>query len=139
MAMHPKKSPQASILNIASTNAYQPEPGLGVYAASKSFVLSFSKPLAYELRMKVISVTCVSPGSTDTGFVDRADMSAKTRNPARRFNMDPETVARLAVKAMFKRKTEVVTGAMNKFGRFLTYLLPKKFIEKKLAEIYDVD
>jgi uncharacterized protein len=37
------------ILNVASTAAFQPGPGMAVYFASKSYVLSFSEALSEEL------------------------------------------------------------------------------------------
>ncbi len=133
-----KKIPQAYILNIASTTAYQSVPGLALYAASKSFVLSYSRTLTYELRKTTVSVTCVSPGSTDTDFVNRANMSKNTRKAADKFNMTPEAVAAIAVKAMLHKRTEVITGAVNKLGAFLVWLLPKKFVEAQVAAIYDI-
>ena len=59
------------ILNVASTAAYQAVPSLTVYAASKAFLLSFSRGLRYELKDSGISVTCLSPGATTTDFGNR--------------------------------------------------------------------
>jgi uncharacterized protein len=133
-----KKLQQAYILNIASTTAYQPVPGNNLYAASKSFVLSFSRSLAYEFRKTTVSVTCVSPGSTDTDFVHRANITGKALKTADKFNMTAEAVAKIAVKAMFDKKTEVIAGGINKLGAFLAWLLPKKFTEKNIANIYEL-
>src|SRR4029077_15290794 len=44
-----KQQERSYILNIASSAAYQAVPYLSTYAASKSFVLSFSRALTYEL------------------------------------------------------------------------------------------
>jgi uncharacterized protein len=131
-----KKLPQAYILNIASTTAYQSVPGFALYAASKAFCLSFSRSVAYELRKTSVSVTCVSPGSTDTDFAHRAEVSSKALKAADKFNMTPEAVAKIAVNAMYNKKTEVITGALNKIGAFLSWMLPKKFIESNLYSIY---
>ena len=133
-----KKLPQAYILNIASSTAYQAVPGLILYAASKTFVLSFSRTLHYELRKTSVSVTVSSPGATDTDFVNRANMRGKTLIIAERFNMTPESVARITVRAMLHKRTEVITGAVNKFGAFLAWILPKKFVEHKIAGIYQM-
>lgn len=133
-----KKLPQAYILNIASSTAYQSVPGLSLYAASKAFVLSFSRALTYELRKTTVSVTCSSPGATDTDFVNRANMQKKTLKVAARFNMTPEAVARITIKALFNKRTEVITGGINKFGAFLSWILPKKLTEHSLAGIYQV-
>ena len=134
-----KEQPQANILNIASSAAYQAVPGLSVYAASKAFVLNFSRGLRYELRNTRVSVTAVSPGSTDTGFAHRANVGPKALKTAEKVNMTPEAVARLAVHAMFARKTELITGVINKLGAFFAWLLPKKLVEKASAGIYDLD
>lgn len=130
---------QAYILNIASTAAYQAVPGLSVYAASKAFVLNFSRGLHYELRNTSISVTAVSPGSTDTEFAHRAKVGDKARKTAEKVNMTPQAVAKLAVNAMFARKTELITGVINKLGAFFAWLLPKKLVEKASAGIYELD
>src|SRR5690606_32966863 len=84
-----KKQPQAYILNIASTAAYQAVPLLTLYAASKSFVLSFSRGLAQELRGTNVSVTCISPGPTDTNFIVRANVGEKGLKTAEKVNMTP--------------------------------------------------
>jgi short-subunit dehydrogenase len=129
--------PKGYIMNIGSTASYQSIPGLNVYAASKSFILSFSRGLKHELKGTGISVTVVSPGATDTNFVDRAKVkSQKAIQLAKATNMHPDVVAKLAVDAMLSEKTEVITGVLNKLGVFLSWLLPKKFIEKNIASIY---
>lgn len=131
-----KQQPKSYILNIASSAAYQATPFLGIYAASKSFVVLFSRALHVELKKSNVSVTCVSPGSTDTAFVDRARVGQKGRDLARKVNMTPGQVARLAVEAMYKGKTEVITGFINKLGAFVAWLLPKKLVENSAAKIY---
>ena len=45
-----------------------PQPGFSVYAATKSFVLSFSKALRAELKERQIYVTAVCPGPVKTEF-----------------------------------------------------------------------
>ncbi len=132
-----KKLPQAYILNIASTAAYQSVPGLSIYAASKSFIQNFSRSLAYELHKTTVSVTCISPGSTDTDFVKRANVGRKALKAAAKFNMTPNSVAKIAVHAMFNKKTEIITGTINKLGAFLAWLLPKKIIESNISKIYE--
>ncbi len=134
-----KKQPQSYIMNIASGAAYQSVPGLTVYAASKAFMLSFSRGLSYELKQTSVSVTAVSPGATETDFPNRAKVdSPKAKKMAERFNMQPGEVARMAVDGMFAKKTEVVTGFVNKLAVFFAWLLPKSILEKSAASIYDL-
>lgn len=128
--------PQAYILNTASSAAYQSVPGLSLYAATKAFVLSFSRGLHQELRYKNVSVTCVSPGATDTDFVVRAQLGPKGLKAASQVNMTPEAVAKIAVKAMFNKKPEVITGTVNKLGAFLSWLLPKALVERTAMKVY---
>jgi uncharacterized protein len=131
-----KRQPRAYIMNIASSAAYQAVPFLSLYAASKSFVLQFSRGLKHELTGSGVTVTCVNPGATDTDFVSRAQVGKKGQDLAKKFNMRPDQVAKTAVDAMFRGKLEVITGALNKLGAVLAWLLPKNTIEKASAKIY---
>lgn len=127
-----KKQPKAYIMNVASTAAYQAVPTLATYAASKAFVVLFTRGLRRELKDSNISVTCVSPGATSTNFIDRAGMEAM-KERAEKFSMAPEAVAAIAVNGMLKGKAEVLPGFTNWFSVQLTYFVPK-FIPEKIAE-----
>lgn len=131
-----KQQPKGFILNIASSAAYQAVPYLSLYAATKAFVLQFSRALRHELSSTSVSVTCISPGATDTDFVNRANVGAKALKAANQFNMSPQAVAKIAVESMFSGRAEVITGFVNKVGAFLSWLLPKKLLEKSVAKIY---
>lgn len=62
------------ILEICSSSAFQPLPGLNVYAATKAFVLSYSRGLRWELFGRGIKVTAVCPyWIKDTEFIDVAE------------------------------------------------------------------
>ncbi|NCI46410.1 SDR family NAD(P)-dependent oxidoreductase [Sediminibacterium soli] len=135
-----KQQPQAYLLNIVSSAAYQAVPGLAAYSASKAFMLNFTRGLRFELRNTNISVTAVSPGATDTGFANRAQIvNEKAVKAAERFNMTPRKVARLSVDAMYARKAEVITGFVNKLAAFFVWLLPKSVSEKTAAGLYGLD
>lgn len=131
-----QKQKKAYILNIASTAAYQSVPYLSVYAASKAAVLSFSRGLKQELSRSSISVSCVSPGSTDTYFADRAEMGPSIKKIAARFNMSPEKVAAIAINGLFKHKAEIIPGNTNKLNAFIPRLFPKSWVEKIAGNIY---
>mgnify|MGYP000281726998 CR=1 FL=1 len=66
------KHAPACILNVSSLASTLPMPDLAVYAASKSFVSSFSEALAIELQPHQIQVTYVCPGPTPTQFSQTA-------------------------------------------------------------------
>lgn len=66
------------ILEICSTAGFQPLPGLGVYAASKAFLLRYSRALRWELFPRGIHTTAVCPyWIKDTEFISTA---RKTQN-----------------------------------------------------------
>ncbi|MCH5600834.1 SDR family NAD(P)-dependent oxidoreductase [Niabella ginsengisoli] len=127
---------QSYLLNVGSTTCYQSVPYLSVYAASKAFVMSFTRSLRYELKASSVSVSCLVPGATDTAFVTRAGMAAYTLKTAERFNMSPQTVAKVAVKGMFKSKAEIIPGFSNKLNAYLTRWVPKILVERIAANIY---
>jgi len=128
---------QAYILNISSTAAYQAVPTLAVYSATKAFVLSFTRALRFELAQTPISVTCFSPGPVDTGFAARAGLDPFNKM-AQKFNMQPDEVAKIALKAMFSKKSEVIPGFTNIISVYANRILPKAFIEKTAAGIYKI-
>ena len=65
------------VLNIASTAGFQPVPYFSVYAATKSFVISFSEGLHEEYKAAGVQVCCLCPGPVDTEFQKVAGMSPR--------------------------------------------------------------
>jgi hypothetical protein len=61
-----------SIVNIASVLALAPEVSLGVYSATKAFVLTLSQSLQTELGPRGLYVQAVLPGATRTAIWERA-------------------------------------------------------------------
>jgi uncharacterized protein len=132
-----KKENQAFILNVSSTAAYQAVPTLALYAASKAFVLSFSRALRYELKDTNISVSCLCPGPTDTNFVHRAGMDA-IADLAAKFTMPANDVAKIGLKGMFRKKAEIVPGFLNRISSFGARHLGKAMIERITAGLYKI-
>lgn len=132
-----KAQRQSYILNVASTAAYQPVPTLALYAASKAFILSYSRAIRYELKDTPVSVSCLCPGPTDTGFVARAGMDA-IAHIAEKFNMSPQKVARIGLNGMFNKKAEIITGFLNKVMAFGSRHFSKALVEKVSAGLYKV-
>jgi len=129
-----KKQEKSYILNVASTAAFQSMPFMGVYAATKAFVLSFSRALRYELKASGISVSCLCPGPVKTAFWERAN--APSVDLIEKISKDPEEIARVAVRGMFAGKSEVFVGGINRLGAFSNRLLPKNLIEKVAAGLF---
>jgi len=130
-----KNKTTAYILNTSSTASFQAVPTLSVYAATKAFVLTFSRGLKIELEKTPVKVSCLIPGATDTGFMDRANMET-LKEFAKKFEMSPDEVAKIAVADMFKGKLEIIPGISNIVSAIGTKLLPKKWSDTIAAGIY---
>ena len=131
-----KSQSRAYILNVASTAAYQAVPTLSLYAASKSFVLLFTRGIKLELQGSGVSVSCLCPGPTSTDFVTRAGMSAAIQKKSDTFSMSAEAVAKIGIKGMYKGKVEIIPGLLNKIIVVATVLLPKWVTEKIANDLY---
>ena len=103
------------IIQMASVAAFQPLPDMNIYAASKAFVLSFSRALGRELKRRGIMVTAVCPGWTRTEFFTVAQ---STEHPESVRNFPgmarPADVVRKALGDSVKGKAVSVYGFHNK-------------------------
>lgn len=110
------------ILNTASVAGYQPAATMGVYHATKAFVLSLSEATATELKETGVTLTALCPGPVDTDFFTRADIVEATAFQKGNL-MAPQEVAEAAYKGLMSGEREVIPGGINKalvFGRRLT-------------------
>ncbi len=115
---------QGQILNVASTAAFQPVPNFAVYGATKSFLLSFTEALHYELKDTNVSVSALCPGPTSTGFEQAAEMG-----DSKLFKsgvMDAKSVAQIGYKALQKNKMTVVPGFKNKVLTIASNMTPSR-------------
>jgi short-subunit dehydrogenase len=113
------------ILNVASTAGFQAGPLMAVYYASKAYVISFSEAIANELKGSGVTVTCLCPGPTDTGFQDRAGV-ANSRLFKQFGPMSAKAVARDGYRAMMKGKTLTISGFKNRVLAETTRIAPRK-------------
>lgn len=125
-----KEVPYAHILNMASTAAYQSVPYFSVFAASKAFVLSFSRSLRIELKKKKVNVSCVCPGPTQSEFWNRAGFE---KFSAIGFKMKPEEVAEAAIKGMISKKALIVPGFSNRIGTYFSKHMPAGWAARIIA------
>jgi short-subunit dehydrogenase len=124
-----KKRRKGYILNVASTAAYQPAPYFAAYAATKSYVLSFSEALAKEMEELQVVVTCLSPGATSTNFFNYAGVGDKKKGlMANSSRMQSRDVAMIGVNALFSKKLSVISGLKNSFLAFTN-----RFVSRKMA------
>lgn len=107
------------IIQLASSAAFLPQPGFAVYAATKSYVLSFSRALGEELRKKGIYVTSVCPGPVDTPFFDIAEQNGSTLSVKKYTMVQPEQVVTKALKdSYYKHAKSVYSIPIRAFELF---------------------
>ena len=114
-----------AILNVGSASALQPLPNYGLYAATKSFVVSFTAALWAECREQGVRVVAVCPGAVDAG-----DPVTTTDSPAprRRFRrkITREQVVTVALDALGHDRPVVIAGGPPAVARMALGLLPRR-------------
>ncbi|MEE8808700.1 MAG: SDR family oxidoreductase [Lactimicrobium sp.] len=112
-----------TIINLSSTGAFQPGPYIASYYASKSFVLSYSRAMAVEMKPYGVHVCCVCPGPVDTAFYQKSGgrMSA--------YHTSAEHVADV-IMHRYQKRTVVVIGSLNQFLCILPSGVKMKFLAK---------
>lgn len=114
------------IVNIASNSAFQPAPGLAVYAATKAFVKHYSEAIGAELKAagSPVRVLTVCPAAVkDTAFKTAAEM-AHVRTFDSIATTTAAEVARDIVRGLETGKDFVLTGAAMRRSYWLMKVLP---------------
>lgn len=121
-----------AILNVASTAAFQPGPGMAVYFATKAYVLSFTEALHEELRRSGIKVSALCPGPTATEFGEVAGF----RRPIPKIAIaDSQSVVRAGLRGLDRNKAVVIPGMLNKLSGQGHRLLSRSAVRKIAAAI----
>jgi uncharacterized protein len=127
------KRKSGSILNVASTAAFQPGPNMAVYFATKAFVLSFTEALHEELKPHGVRVTCLCPGPTRTEFGEVAGFGGNGMFD--RMAMKADEVVEAGLKALDVNRAVVVAGWINKIGAASTRFAPRAVVRKIAGSI----
>lgn len=122
----PYMGKSSHIIQICSGSAFLPQPGFASYAASKSYVLSFSRALRQELKSREIYVTAVCPGPVKTEFFEAAGSEV---HPSKKvFMAESKMVVEKAMKDAKARKELSIYGWSMKFVYLAGKVLPTKFV-----------
>ena len=117
------------IINTSSIASFSPTPNFASYAATKSYVMSFSRALREELRKKKINVTAICPGPMKTEFLKAAGID---NGESRLFESlpycDPYKTAYNAIKAAKKGKAVYTPRFLYKFFRALGKVAPHSIV-----------
>ncbi len=113
------------IINIASLGALQGVPGLGLYSATKAFVVTLSEALYGELKGKGVKVVAVCPGFINTGFFERAGHNrANLRLPI----SETGVVVKAAMKGLKKNSVRVYPTLIDRVLVFSQRLVSRKIV-----------
>jgi len=129
------KQKHGRILNVSSVSGFAPLPLMSVYAASKSFVLSFSEALSEELRDTGVSVTCLCPGPTKTNFAHSARLDPN--NHIARTRVSPQAVAKYGQRAMMAGTPVAVPKIGNRLLTSVVYRLLPRFLVRRIVRHYN--
>lgn len=121
----PYMDTESRILNISSASAFQPNPYINLYAASKVFLRNYSRALNVELRGSGISVTAVCPGWVDTELIPREINGKKVMYPGM---VSAKSVVAKALKDAEKRRDMSVCSLYVRCQHVIVKLLPQKLV-----------
>lgn len=116
----------ACVLNVASASAFQPNPYIALYSASKSYLLSFTRSLNVELP----DVRCVAvcPGWVDTQMLPRGTGDSKARYPGM---VSPARVVKAALRDAKRGRDVSVCSPLFQYLRLYSKLMPHRLVMKQ--------
>lgn len=126
------KKNKGYILNVASSAGFLPGgPLMATYYATKSYVVSLTEAVHYELKKKKsnVSISCLCPGPVKTNFNTRANVQFKMKG------MESMDVAKYAIDEMFKKRMLIIPGFKMKCVKFFSHFLSDKSLLRKTYRI----
>lgn len=123
----PYMSAGSRILNISSASAFQPNPYINLYAASKAFERSYSRALNVELKGTGIIATAVCPGWVDTELLEKERNGKQIKFPG---IVTADRVVTQALKDAKKGRDMSVCSLYVKCQHAWVKLLPQKWVMK---------
>lgn len=115
------------IINMASQSAFQPDPYINLYAASKAFSSSYSRALNVELEKQGIKVIVVCPGWIKTDLLETERNGVKVEFP---HLAEASKVVTKAIRDAKKGKDISVYGGYVNWQRFLVKIFPHQLVMK---------
>lgn len=130
----PYMARNSRIINVASVAAFFPQPGFAEYAATKSYVFSFSRALNAELQSRGIHVMALCPGPSSTNFFNVAEEHSKTPWYKKHFMSDPKKVVDKAIRDSINKCDTSVYGIWMKLLRIVSRIVPHKIVVKFIKQ-----
>lgn len=122
------------VINVASTAAFQPTPGMAVYGATKAFVLSFTEALWQETKSTGVRVFAICPGATETEFFARTGEEFLTSG-----RQTSQQVVDTAMAAIDRSTPTVISGLRNALMANGYRIAPRRLLLKVSQSIMKAD
>ena len=126
---------RGAIVNVSSIAAFQPVPYMGVYAATKAFILSFTEALSHEIRGSGVYLQALCPGPTATEFLEVSKTHSGllvTRMPM----LSAEEVVKASLDGLDRGKLRVIPGLANRLLPQLLRVSPVAFTRAVTAQLF---
>lgn len=120
----------SNIIILASASAFLPQKEFAIYAASKAYILYFSRALNAELKNKGVCVTAVCPGPVDTEFLNKCNDGRKEKLLKKLVKVKPEPVVKKALIDAKAGKDISVYGIPMKLVHIASKILPSSLMLK---------
>ena len=123
----------SKLIQLCSSSAFLPQPEFASYAASKAYVLSFSRALRQEVKGKGVTVTAVCPGPVNTEFFEAA--GSEIAPAKKRFLVESKDVVQKAMKDAKAGKELSVYGFSMKLVHMAGKVLPTRMVLSIMSQM----
>lgn len=115
---------QGAIITVASVAGFFPIPYMTGYAATKAFLIAFSKGLARETQGQGVTIQVCCPGFTDTDFHQSAGHQPKQVF----FAQSARQVVQTSLQALQSKRTLVTIGWQGRLALWISKIIPRSII-----------
>ncbi|GAC1405920.1 MAG: SDR family oxidoreductase [Mycobacterium sp.] len=126
-----------AILNVSSAVAFLPVAGQAGYSASKSFVMTYTRCLAEELRGTGVVATALCPGPVDTKFTTTAGFGADDTAMMPPFMWETANdVATFGIDSLDEGRTVAVPGLPTRVATYFGRSIPDRLLIPILSRFH---
>ncbi len=126
---------RGAVIQVASVASFQPIPVQAVYAATKSFVRSFSEAVSAELKGTGVTMTALCPGPVATEFMEAGEFKKESPGPSFVWST-AEDVAKAGIEGADKGRRVVIPGIGNRASAMFGYYGPRSIVLGPAASAY---
>lgn len=120
-----RQSQPSKILNIGSLSGYFSVPYKSIYSASKAFVISFSKSLAFELEGSGIQVSVVCPNGVESNDVSNKRISTHGFK-GEMVKISSDKLAKITLDKVEKGRKVIIPLFINRVLLIINRIIPQK-------------